>query len=1524
MARENTLEVNTFEGGMNQDFTKLVSKKNMYYYARNFRPFTDKQGQGLGGTINVVGNNLDFNIPDTKEVWSFDTIFTAPFPTTCTLTMILGGLPFVDVFTLSGTTPSEIRDSLVFEINNTLHYSANNIYAAAVETEGIILYNTSASTATWTSADPNIINLAVLIAPQSNLKIIGWSTIRDSFVLFTTNSEAEVPISYGQIWTLKYNPVYETPTLQLAYNNLLNFSTEHPIEAVGRYEAEGIQKVYWTDNYNKVRTLNVESIASLGLLPSELSLSSNVKGSIPVLTSLSGGGALKTGVYQYAYRLKTLSGSETSFSRLSRHMPIHINGEANTNFWEYIGTPLGVTTGNALTYIINGVDTKFDFIEIVAIYKTGITTTPVITSIVIDQIPSDGIFSFTHTGLEASAYDITTDEFLLSKNVFSRAKTLTVKDNRLFVGNVSKTTLNLNFDARAYGHAINSDNFSIDGIVQNDFAVIQETANCINDDFYVYKHRKNSNRYGGTGLNISYEIKTSSFRADSRSLVASSEGWDKMPFYNAIDPPAINPVDLGEGRTYPQFTSMADSYKNNITFGLKRGYQRDETYRMGIVFFDKEGSPSFVKWIADVKIPPSFDAGRSSYGSGGYNNEEFIGKIIREDQPGLATPLQEINIPYISFTVNLPSDVLSEISGYSIVRMERKLKDKSIVGQGLAIPVGPKFTVDEAGGANPSIRTPLALLEDSKTYLFQGTNYPNRYNYNRDYAVDANGLQPTVQDSLSSIEYPTNYFNLISPDYALTDTINFSIGDYIQTVDTLSTANNILSSQFAPNPDYINKGHIWVSKYYDTSLSRKNYLGNTVVNIENAYKVKEKTIVTLDNNIIFHNEPCAPFLQADNSAEAKPQYWGLGGKSLLLKVNAPIHAPVPPSVSNFTGSANFNTGTDYNNVITTGWENLLLVNYKRNVLKQYNGNTYANRASNEYISTGHYVSVIEKEVSSPTNITDVYGGDTFIALYDQQVVRKHWNWVDEFSTQTMLDNTPLIFPEASGVAGKLSKTVVFAVESQINTAMRNAKFVGANGFTDTNDSTGTAPGNDTLNGSCDLGENYSYYSVYSAEDNLVTFFNKPLNFIENESFDTRIYNSDPKINGEPLDSWTYFRPLDFIDLESKYGPINKITTHNDSFFSFQNDGIAVVSVSPRVAIQSSDDINIEIGTGEVLQSYTYLSTTVGCKHQWSVVNSQNYVYWIDILNKKAYRLSGSQGLQPLSDLKGMNSFFKNNLEGAVNLDEKNKGDNPLKLKGTLSYYDEVNNEIVFIVLGAKRTHTVSGGVTPIVPPEYVPGDWISVVEDGKGNAYFLVTESFYYTGVGSIVGNAVSMSQSSWKEANYYAVGYHELGEYFTSFYDSLSTIFPHKNNVLLSPPGEGDFQNIYRYNRGDRGEFFGLIKPSVIKFVINPIPLASKVFGNMEWATEVTTAAGVDVPEETFNTVFCETGYQATAITPLIINTNVKRKERAWRFAVPRNNKESDRLRDKNMTVTFTYNNTNNNRMLLSANTTAFTHSSR
>ena len=50
-----------------------------------------------------------------------------------------------------------------------------------------------------------------------------------------------------------------------------------------------------------------------------------------------------------------------------------------------------------------------------------------------------------------------------------------------------------------------------------------------------------------------------------------------------------------------------------------RGYQRDEIYRFGIVFYNNKSIPSNVSWIGDIRMPnaheyPTFFAGENLIG----------------------------------------------------------------------------------------------------------------------------------------------------------------------------------------------------------------------------------------------------------------------------------------------------------------------------------------------------------------------------------------------------------------------------------------------------------------------------------------------------------------------------------------------------------------------------------------------------------------------------------------------------------------------------------------------------------------------------------------------------------------------------------------------------------------------------------------------------------------------------------------------------------------------------------------------
>ena len=71
--------------------------------------------------------------------------------------------------------------------------------------------------------------------------IIGHTVLNDYVIIFTTGNK-------DIIYRLEYKDHYFEATI--LYEGSLNFSVESPIESIGVYENENIQKVYWVDNIN--------------------------------------------------------------------------------------------------------------------------------------------------------------------------------------------------------------------------------------------------------------------------------------------------------------------------------------------------------------------------------------------------------------------------------------------------------------------------------------------------------------------------------------------------------------------------------------------------------------------------------------------------------------------------------------------------------------------------------------------------------------------------------------------------------------------------------------------------------------------------------------------------------------------------------------------------------------------------------------------------------------------------------------------------------------------------------------------------------------------------------------------------------------------------------------------------------------------------------------------------------------------------------------------------------------------------
>ena len=580
------ITVNTFEKGMNLDASKVVQGKNTAFSIKNFRPWTDGEGQSVGGILNIEGNKKSFDIPYTANVMKFITSYPDDNTGTDSMLFSVDGTDYNLIFNVEGATNSSITADIVTQINEDATLQGLGVSAFLVGEDCIKIFSNTQGIPFDVNDGSGQLARSIYIPEQTATQIIGWTTIRDSYYIYTTEDTSIVG-GPGQIWKLNLSSVDNTPTLILIYNDLLNLTDKHPIEAIGRYENECTERLYWTDNFNKVRTLLVEDEVVHCVPVDSLNVTSILTHSAPVLEEIVNGGGLTSGVYQVAYRLKTSSGAETSFSPLSRIIPIISTPEIGTNFWEYIGEDSALSTGKAMSISVKDLDTNYDTIEILTLYRKTKTDTPLITSVVQEPIPSTGEFFYTISGTESNSFSVSLDEFLLANRSFTHAKTLTSKDNRLFVGNTTYEGIKFDytqFDPRAYSHTLNSTTFNIDGNAETVFTGINEEANGINDDYDVNKFKAGTSLYGGTGSFISYEIKTKQITADNKEITTASGTADSLPIRSVIDINP-NPITLGENRDYPQ-PSLWQGVKNPYTYDINKGYQRDEIYRFAIVFYD--------------------------------------------------------------------------------------------------------------------------------------------------------------------------------------------------------------------------------------------------------------------------------------------------------------------------------------------------------------------------------------------------------------------------------------------------------------------------------------------------------------------------------------------------------------------------------------------------------------------------------------------------------------------------------------------------------------------------------------------------------------------------------------------------------------------------------------------------------------------------------------------------------------------------------------------------------------------------
>ena len=253
---------------------------------------------------------------------------------------------------------------------------------------------------------------------------VGHCIVGKYLILFTTTNNNDYI----------YRLYFENEKLigKILNSKKLNFSEEHPIEALGIYEAEDIQKVYWIDGINPIRYINI--VNNKYTEDSDITVY-DFTGNIPVPTNFevkkinSSSGQFAAGVIQYAYSFYDKNGRESNIIDTSS-----LNYITNTNR----GADAETVCNNSFEIKIEGIDNnkyKYDYIRIYSIHRTSIDAIPatkLVTDIKLNHTDGQKV-RYIDTGTTGSNID--PYELLYKGGESIIPKTMIAKDGTLFLGN---------------------------------------------------------------------------------------------------------------------------------------------------------------------------------------------------------------------------------------------------------------------------------------------------------------------------------------------------------------------------------------------------------------------------------------------------------------------------------------------------------------------------------------------------------------------------------------------------------------------------------------------------------------------------------------------------------------------------------------------------------------------------------------------------------------------------------------------------------------------------------------------------------------------------------------------------------------------------------------------------------------------------------------------------------------------------------------------------------------------------------
>lgn len=228
-----------------------------------------------------------------------------------------------------------------------------------------------------------------------------------------------------------YNIYYEDNQYKLKklFKGDLGFDKKHPIETIGYYENEQIQKVYWTDGINSPRVINIKDEDYETWNNKSFNFIQEFDGdntvTVTVTKDMKSSGLFHSGVIQYVFTYYNKFGQETNIFHVTPMYYISFSGR---------GATAEESVNNSFKIEIKNYNSNFDYINIYSIQWTSLDLKQVKRVARIKTTKNRDNLLFIDNGRQGEVIDGSHLLYVGGKDII--AQTIAQKDDVLFLGNI--------------------------------------------------------------------------------------------------------------------------------------------------------------------------------------------------------------------------------------------------------------------------------------------------------------------------------------------------------------------------------------------------------------------------------------------------------------------------------------------------------------------------------------------------------------------------------------------------------------------------------------------------------------------------------------------------------------------------------------------------------------------------------------------------------------------------------------------------------------------------------------------------------------------------------------------------------------------------------------------------------------------------------------------------------------------------------------------------------------------------------